>query len=200
MDLTNVSIWKALVIWYRCSTPQARAKSLGAVAVVLLALVAGGAALGRVLERPSVFSDVEASHSVVQTRTETVERVVVQTVVKWRTRYVEVNKYDPTTGKLTETIRTGTQEASDSKRDGKTDTRTVSESDSHDTSKQVSISNPEGRWSVRAGAGLASSGGFVGAVGADYRFLGPLTLGLGVVFPVSGPGQFIGIVNLGLRL
>jgi len=178
---------RRLLAWIKAH-PEGAGGILAGV-LLLVALLVGVNAF----RRPS-FSDVQSSHSVLMTQTVEVERVVVKTETKYRDRYVK--KYDPQTGHLTYESGLTSGSTSGSRDESHSTART--ETSVVDTTRVVT--RTEGRWSVRAGAGLSSGGTVLGTVGADYRLVGPFTIGAQVLVPVSGPGQFSGLLTLGLRL
>lgn len=68
------------------------------------------------------------------------------------------------------------------------------------TGQTTVVVNPEGRWSVRALAGVDTRGSVVAGGGVDYRLVGPLTAGAFALAPVGGvPGAFTVGISLGAR-
>jgi hypothetical protein len=128
---------------------------------------------------------------------QTVEHVVTveKPVVQWRDRVSTRTIYRD--GPIREVDRTETH--STKVNEGKettTDVATKTDQESH----TKTVTAPEGRWNVRALAGVSSSGGVVAGAGADFRLVGPLTLGAYVTAPVSGSAPLTVGLSLGLRL
>lgn len=164
--------------------------------VLTTALVA--AALGH-LVHPLVttvtkvqYQDRLVNHDVVKTVT------VEKPVITYRTRTITKTVYLP--GSSSPSSVTTVVEGSGSQSGG-----TVTQSSSVETTKEVATGTsststaPEGRWSVRILAGLSTSSGTVVGAGADYRLVGPLTVGAWVTTSLGSP-SFSGGVALGLRL
>lgn len=192
-----VSFLKAVRLWARISGGRAVAKVLGATFVLAVGLIALGAVVGR-LGRPD-FEDVKGGSSVVQTREVVVTKVVTQTVVKWRTKNVSVQRFDPGTGRLVYSLSSSVQSQAASVLHSD-EQRRESDAVVSTTRYERVVKASAGRWLVYAGAGLAG-GGPVGAVGASVQVLGPLSVGGQVLFPVSAQGGTWGaLATVGLRL
>ena len=181
----ETTLFQAVSIWVKAASRAQVCRAVGVAAVLLVVVFVAGGLGGRFLS-PRTHVQVETVVKTVtvhdvETKTVTVDRPVVQ----WRTKYVEVTKFDPTTGHVIETRKSG--ETDGKTKEGSTTTTEVSDKGS---TKSDSVSktetNPEGRWSVRVLAGANLAGGVVAGAGADYRLLGPLTVGLWVTVPVAG--------------
>jgi hypothetical protein len=165
--------------------------------VLVASIMALAAAVAGHLVRPRVVVKTE-------TKTVQVDHVVVHTVivekpvVTYRTRTVTRTVYVPGTTSVASV--TVAKEDSGSQSQG-----TVTQSSSVETTKKeataMSSSSPapEGRWSVRVMAGLSTSTGTVVGAGADYRLIGPLTLGLWATTTLGAPSAQGGVA-VGLRL
>ena len=98
----SVSLWSALRVWGRLAGWRAVAQVVGVALVLCLGCVAGGYGLAQ-LGRPQ-FEDVRGGSSTIYTREVEVTKVVTKTVVKWRTKNVYIQKFDPQTGRLVYTL------------------------------------------------------------------------------------------------
>ena len=125
------------------------------------------------------------------TNTVTVEKPVI----KWQTRTVTV--YVPGTNKVEETIKTESGSEALGKTVSSSSQQTV---DSTFTQTTSSSTNPEGHWSVRLMAGASVSSGTVVGAGADYRLVGPLTVGAEMTIPLRAPNATQVLLSVGLRL
>ena len=129
------------------------------------------------------------------------EKQVIQTVtvekpvVKWQTRTVTV--YIPGTTTPKETIVTQAETVSGG---SSTKTSAETESKSAESSQSTVTQNTEGRWNVRAMAGISLSSGSVVGAGAEYRLVGPLTVGAELTIPLSAPNATQVLLSVGLRL
>jgi len=141
-------------------------------------------------------------HPRVVTRTETKE------VVKWQDRIQTVTVEKPvvryrdrvtTITKPGETIVIHDQ--TNTRSEG-SETRTVTTGTTTEVASSTSSTSPapEGRWSVRALTGISASSSVVVGIGADYRLLGPITVGLWGSVPISDSRNTQIGVSLGLRL
>lgn len=131
-------------------------------------------------------------------RIQTVERTVTveKPVIQYRDRVTTRTVYRD--GPVRETIVTDDKS---SKATGGKETTTDARKTEDVASKTSVAPAPEGRWSVRVAAGLDSAGSVLAGAGADYRLLGPVTVGAWATAPVAGAaGRFSGGVSVGLRL
>lgn len=132
-------------------------------------------------------------------RIQTVEHVVTveKPVDRWHDRVVERIVYRKDGSKSSETTTTETGGSRTGGSTTVTDTRVDESRSGHESV----VTAPEGRWSVRVLAGANTLGGVVAGAGAEYRLVGPLTVGAWATGPVAGAssGFTVGL-SLGLRL
>lgn len=183
----------AIRVWFRVSSRRQVAQVVGGALVLFFLVFGVGGVVGHFV-RPRVVVRTET-----RTEVKTVEVVKTVTVEKpvdrWRDRVVKVVEYRD--GPISRTVETETK---DGEHKGGSETTTTSRetSDAKTDTRTVTITNPAPRWSVRALAGVAGTGGVVAGAGVDYRLVGPLTAGAWLVAPVGmGPAPVAAGVSVG---
>lgn len=162
------------------------------IVLVVLTTALVAAALGRLVKPKvvTVVKTVQVDHDVVHTVT------VEKPVIKYLTRTVVKTVYVPGTAVVASTTVTTTSAGSTSQGS----TTTTNEAKTETSSASTSTSPvAEGRWSARALVGLSTSSGTVVGAAAEYRLIGPLTVGAWATTTLGAPSLQAG-ASVGLRL
>src|SRR5271169_4174473 len=182
MTMTRVMTW-IRVNW----------KSVSIIVIIGVACAALGHLVKPRVVTKTVFQDREVVKY--QDRVVTVEKPVV----KWLTRTVTKTVYIPGTTTPASTTVTTTNAGSQSQ--GSETTATAAGTTmKQDSGATTSTSGPsEGRWSVQALVGASTYGGWTVGAAAQYRLLGPVTLGVWTTTTLGAPTLAAG-ASVGLRL
>jgi len=171
-----------------------RTRAVGVLGGACLLCLAGGAAAGSYLH-PRVVERVEwRDRDVIRTETKTI--TVEKPVDRWRTRIVEVTRYDPQ-GRVTERISADTTAGS---HEGGTETTVTGRTDEERTSSGI-VERSQGSvppWRASGLLGWSGSGAVVGGE-VSRQLFGPFEAGAWVAVPLQAPQQAAAGLSLGVR-